>query len=475
MSSNETYRGLILTLQDALLVLEATRLNMLPKVKHRLNDVERKHIAAGSVFAWNETECGMKRWTDGKNWLASKVKGPFLTYQEHDDTRNVKPNGLVKQSFSLTTKQSEKFHLIAYYDPLDRAKGLTCGKVPSQDAMLTKLLFDPSVYLNDVLHFNSPDSRQAPPPLQQQHLPPQVPVQQLQYLLQPTIDRHASYPVYRPAHTAYYCHPLLVPYAYAQTGIPLQQGYPVAPLLVYLHPITAGPHGYVYPDSVTYGPVDQQMARYQVPPTVQVQQVVPQPVQQQQLQQQQLQQQQLQPQQQLQQQQLQQQQLQPQQPQLQPHQQQQQQQPQHQPQHQQPQHQQPPAPKIQQSHPLLELLAPPLAQLPVPRRLSATSPSNGALSLSALVSGYFNYKPVESPAFTYAIKRETLLLTIPLPSIPYLGSGHLATSLTEASRQAQGKPLRLPSAHELLLPIGLAPISASHAINKLSEPKLFSV
>lgn len=155
MPANQTYHGLVLNLQDALLILEGIRLDYLPKVQRRLNDFERKCIVAGSIYAWNENELGMKRWTDGKSWLASKVKGPFLIYQEHDGSRNVKPNGLIKQSFSLTTKQDEKFHLIAYYDPADRAKGITTGKIPSQDPSLLKLQLDPSVYLNDFLHYGS--------------------------------------------------------------------------------------------------------------------------------------------------------------------------------------------------------------------------------------------------------------------------------------------------------------------------------
>lgn len=150
--SFETYHGLILSLQDALLVLEATRLKILPNVRRRLNDVERKQILEGLVFAWNESECGMKRWTDGKLWLASKVKSPFLTYQEHDEFRNIKPNGLIKQIFSLTTKQNEKLHLVAYYDPKKRSQGIITEKVPSQDPKLKNIQLDPFVYLNDILH-----------------------------------------------------------------------------------------------------------------------------------------------------------------------------------------------------------------------------------------------------------------------------------------------------------------------------------
>lgn len=151
IASNQTYHGSILGLQDALLILEGIRQDALPQVKRRLNDAERKLICAGSIYAWNETTLGMKRWTDGKNWLASKVKGPFLIYHEHDTDRNIKPNGLVKQSFSLTTKQSEKLHLIAYYNSHDRMSGILRGEVPSQDPLLLKFNLDPSVYCSEFL------------------------------------------------------------------------------------------------------------------------------------------------------------------------------------------------------------------------------------------------------------------------------------------------------------------------------------
>lgn len=149
--TGRTYFGLILSLQDALLVLEGTRRQLLPYVKRRLNDEERKQICAGAVYAWNESDCGMKRWTDGKIWLASKVKSPFLTYQELDESRNVKPDGLVKQIFSLSTKQNEKLHLIAYYDPLQRMNGHLVDKTPSFDPTLSALSLDSEIYQDDIL------------------------------------------------------------------------------------------------------------------------------------------------------------------------------------------------------------------------------------------------------------------------------------------------------------------------------------
>lgn len=148
----ESYNGRIKTLKDALLILEGTRLGLLPKVKRRLNGLEREFITNGKIFAWNETECGMKRWTDGKNWSASKVNGPFLVYKELDsDKLTTKPNGLIKQSFSLTTKQGEKFHLIGYFKDDDEE---LANKLPSNDAMLKGLKLNDNVYQEYLLYYD---------------------------------------------------------------------------------------------------------------------------------------------------------------------------------------------------------------------------------------------------------------------------------------------------------------------------------
>lgn len=165
-SAQRTYFGLILNLQDALLVLEGTRCLILPCVKRRLNSEERQHICAGAVYVWNENECGMKRWTDGKIWLASKVKSPFLTYHELDESRNAKDNGLIKQIFSLTTKQNTKLHLIAYYSPLRRMDGYLVDRTPSNDPSLSMLSLHPEIYLSDIIdsrtNFGTPSFCKSP-------------------------------------------------------------------------------------------------------------------------------------------------------------------------------------------------------------------------------------------------------------------------------------------------------------------------
>ncbi|XXZ97751.1 Gluconate transport-inducing protein [Meyerozyma guilliermondii] len=117
-SDEISYSGALVTAFDALLILEGCRRGIIPEIKRRLTSHQRDNIVPYMVYAWDETACGMKRWTDGKNWSASRVQGPFLTYRELDSERNTKPMGLIKQSFSVTTKQNHRLHVIAYALPM---------------------------------------------------------------------------------------------------------------------------------------------------------------------------------------------------------------------------------------------------------------------------------------------------------------------------------------------------------------------
>ncbi|KAL2208264.1 hypothetical protein CC79DRAFT_1245314, partial [Sarocladium strictum] len=127
----ETYHGYVRTPDDAIKLFEACRLGLLPRVQRRLSENERQLIRSGSVFIWDEREAGMRRWTDGKSWSASIVIGSFLTYREmerkqgggfRNDKRNgskedyrYKADGLMKQSFSITTSTGQHLHLVSYY------------------------------------------------------------------------------------------------------------------------------------------------------------------------------------------------------------------------------------------------------------------------------------------------------------------------------------------------------------------------
>ncbi|KAF5607752.1 cAMP-independent regulatory protein [Fusarium pseudoanthophilum] len=144
----ETYHGYVRTPADAIRLFEACRLGILPRVQRRLSEKERQSIRSGSVFVWDEREAGMRRWTDGKSWSASRVSGSFLTYREMEGKRGggfnttrrgggktpdsgrgsdedlddgepegyrYKADGLMKQSFSITTSTGQHLHLISYY------------------------------------------------------------------------------------------------------------------------------------------------------------------------------------------------------------------------------------------------------------------------------------------------------------------------------------------------------------------------
>lgn len=152
----ETYYGHVRTPADAIILFEACRIGLVPRVQRRLSEKERQAIRSGSVFVWDEREAGMRRWTDGKSWSASRVSGSFLTYREmegkrgggsvsvaragktpestrgSDDDRGndvddgpdgyrYKPDGLMKQSFSITTSAGQHLHLISYYARSDPA------------------------------------------------------------------------------------------------------------------------------------------------------------------------------------------------------------------------------------------------------------------------------------------------------------------------------------------------------------------
>ncbi len=74
------WSGWIETTGDALLILEAARRGLIPRVTRRLVDSERKMITSGSVFVFDEDESGIKRWTDGFVWSPSRILGNFLVY-----------------------------------------------------------------------------------------------------------------------------------------------------------------------------------------------------------------------------------------------------------------------------------------------------------------------------------------------------------------------------------------------------------
>lgn len=183
----ETYYGIVRTPADAIKLFEACRLGLLPRVQRRLSEKERGGIRSGSVFVWDEREAGMRRWTDGKSWSASRVSGSFLTYREMEGKRNsgfggtrrgagktpesgrgsdedrdneepegyrYKVDGLLKQSFSITTSAGQHLHLISYYSrPPGGAPELP---QPTQDPALAHVVPAKGLYPESSLHDSNP-------------------------------------------------------------------------------------------------------------------------------------------------------------------------------------------------------------------------------------------------------------------------------------------------------------------------------
>lgn len=149
----ESYKGIINTKLDALYLIEAARKELIPMISRRLSCYEQRTcIKSGAVFIWCEKRSKIKRWTDGRKWSASRVKGSFLSYKEmiapkDDNTCHViqeKDNGLIKQSFTRFV-EGEKFHVISYITSNETRK----YQNPSLDKRFKDLKVLPDKISND--------------------------------------------------------------------------------------------------------------------------------------------------------------------------------------------------------------------------------------------------------------------------------------------------------------------------------------
>ena len=84
------YHGYVETALDALLIIQGCNTGTLPLVTRRLLDAEKKAtVVSGSVFVWDESATGIRRWTDGMTWSPSRTLGNFLVYRELDKKAKV--------------------------------------------------------------------------------------------------------------------------------------------------------------------------------------------------------------------------------------------------------------------------------------------------------------------------------------------------------------------------------------------------
>jgi hypothetical protein len=213
----ETYHGYVRTPGDAIKLFEACRLGLLPRVQRRLSEKERQIIRSGSVFVWDEREAGMRRWIDGKSWSACRVSGSFLTYREmegkrgggfgnnkrnnsktpksglarHEDKEDgkaevylheddglpegyrYKADGLMKQSFSLTTSTGQHLHLISYYS--HPQPGQPEMNQPSSDPALRAIVPVKGMYPESSMGEAKQTPALIPPPMPQAYMVPQHP------------------------------------------------------------------------------------------------------------------------------------------------------------------------------------------------------------------------------------------------------------------------------------------------------------
>jgi hypothetical protein len=75
----QPYFGIVENTVQALRLVHAVWIGVVPRVIRRLNDAERSEkIVSGAVFVFSVVESGMRRWTDGRLWSPSRIDGNFL-------------------------------------------------------------------------------------------------------------------------------------------------------------------------------------------------------------------------------------------------------------------------------------------------------------------------------------------------------------------------------------------------------------
>ncbi|KAK4510975.1 metalloprotease [Mucor velutinosus] len=102
----ETFYGYIETTRDSLLLFEACKRGLLPRITRRLQDKERILIRSGTIFCFDEHESGIKRWTDGFVWSPSRIMGNFLIYRELEDKKSIRSKDATFNNKHTTTARN---------------------------------------------------------------------------------------------------------------------------------------------------------------------------------------------------------------------------------------------------------------------------------------------------------------------------------------------------------------------------------
>ncbi|KAJ7744981.1 Gti1/Pac2 family-domain-containing protein [Mycena maculata] len=178
---------------DAHVVFEATRQGFLHPVTRRLDENERAQVKSGNVFVWLEDDHapGLKRWTDGRVWSQSRMREPFLFYDEKTGDSSDSPDpsfqtyrfvdgvsrggpsssavshqerstnihrGLVKQAYSAwvvsPNSMPRKWHITAYF----RYDDLPHIPTVDRDPCLGKIIVPVGLYRGGKARNRSEDS-----------------------------------------------------------------------------------------------------------------------------------------------------------------------------------------------------------------------------------------------------------------------------------------------------------------------------
>ena len=203
----------------------------------------------------------MRRWTDGKSWSASRVSGSFLTYREMEGKRastsfgtpgtrgtktpegepdpgdaeegpdgyRYKPDGLMKQSFSITTSQGQHLHLISYFSRSSPTAQVL--RQPSADPQLATIQPAKGMYPESTVNDQStvPAVTRSPMPGAPNYVVAAPPA---------AYGRGAPHPHHAYLPPGYVPHPAYIPYPMSPMHTPPPYAIHYAPGM---HPIGYGP------------------------------------------------------------------------------------------------------------------------------------------------------------------------------------------------------------------------------------------
>ncbi|KAJ2645057.1 Global transcription regulator sge1 [Coemansia sp. RSA 1694] len=156
-----TVTGLKVTsTRDAMMIFEACRQGILPRVVRRLHDTEKKQIDAGTIVVFDEREAKMKRWTDGRLWTPSRIVNNFLLYRELQEKIQPRQEGAAKVNRWTRNTRSRR----------PGSYGSSKGVFVPKEHGLIKRTISLSVPDNEAEYLQSQGPWRAPSRVHQQHL-----------------------------------------------------------------------------------------------------------------------------------------------------------------------------------------------------------------------------------------------------------------------------------------------------------------